>query len=162
MMYGHLYCVAKGNFSLLFKNDFFHVFIHTWAYTMLHNVICCPQVQFVMSSPERDEKRRKEENEYVSCIICSKKSTLLELSTPIDNNSWKSLCNAAVLRNYQPILQLTNGNANELPKDSIYYQKNVGVYCRCPRVRPLVHRSVHNCLYRLHFLMDFFHFQSVG
>ena len=27
---------------------------------------------------------------------------------------------------------------------------------------PLVHWSVHNCLYWLHFLMDFFHFWSVG
>ena len=42
------------------------------------------------------------------------------------------------------------------------HKKNVGVYCCRPLVRPLVRRSVHNCLYRLHFLMDFFYFWGIG
>ena len=50
-------------------------------------------------------------------------SVLHELSTHIDNNSWKSLYSAAILRNFQPILQLANETADGLPTGSVYYHR---------------------------------------
>ncbi|CAM1306896.1 Uncharacterised protein g4482 [Pycnogonum litorale] len=70
-----------------------------------------------------EAKRVKLEPESGTCIICSKKSPLSELSKPAGNSSWKTLCDAAAVRNFYPIIKLVQEGAVELPSIPILYHR---------------------------------------
>ena len=65
-------------------------------------------------------KRRK--GTLASCIICGQETQISSLVQPKDVKSWETLCNAANIRLFNPILKLKKDNPNSLPK--VFYHRN--------------------------------------
>jgi len=51
-----------------------------------------------------------------ACIICGQEETTSSLVQPKDVNSWQTLCNAAEMRMFDPILKLKKDNPGTVPK----------------------------------------------
>ena len=74
-----------------------------------------------MSDSEVKSKRRK----VVSgmCIICNNESLLNELTSPHVDHSWKTLTEAAVVRNFEPINKLTHEDIPNVFTKVQYHRK---------------------------------------
>ena len=69
------------------------------------------------------EKRSRTQLE--PCIICSKHTPITELTSPRDENSWKTLLRAAEIQEFSPITDFSQHEEGTVPP--IYYHRS----CRC-------------------------------
>lgn len=76
-----------------------------------------------MAESELRTKRRKLQEGKELCIICEKTAALSEFSSPNDHHSWTKLCDAAALRDFEPILLLAKRSSGEDDNREIYYHQ---------------------------------------
>ena len=66
-------------------------------------------------SPIMIRKKRQKTVEFTSCVICGEQAPSDELVKPKDAGSWQTLCAAAEVRMFEPILTLNADNPNTIP-----------------------------------------------
>jgi len=63
-----------------------------------------PVATYHISMAEDEVEPKRLKTESGTCIICGGKSPLYDLSSPRDEESWKTLCQAAEIQHFQPII----------------------------------------------------------
>jgi hypothetical protein len=74
-----------------------------------------------MTEPKRKKKKVEQQAE---CIICEQHSNVNELVQLRDTTAWNTLCDAAKIRQFEPILKVAESEPNSIP--TIFYHS----YCR--------------------------------
>ncbi|XP_075233357.1 PHD finger protein enhancer of yellow 3 isoform X2 [Lycorma delicatula] len=64
-------------------------------------------------------KRRRE---HYYCCICLEETPLKKLTSPLDHRSWTVLYEAAIVRQFEPILKLTEDITKEIPPTVLYHR----------------------------------------
>ena len=96
------------------SNNYYFHFIHV-VQEQIHMCMCQNVLLIWLKCPamaECPQKRPKLD----PCIICGKNSGPLDqLVKPRDLESWKTLCDAAEIRHFDPITKLTRDNLSAVP-----------------------------------------------
>ena len=74
-------------------------------------------------SEESEIKAKCQKVDTSKCIFCGKDSSLQELTSPQDEQSWKSLLEAAGVRNFEPIVSLGKSSASDTTPHVLYHRK---------------------------------------